>query len=481
MKKKQISDYRVRKSVAFTLYDAILREESFITLLATRALYCIIEEKNDSLDILRYVNDEIKRDTISVNYRLKQQSATMFHKDLPKFERFEKHYLESIIGEKLFQKLFFVDDWDFQNQTKYLIFEPILIGLQKNSRIYRLYPVIKVINNETVITEFYYYPIEEILSLSEFIQQKLELFDEIESFRIPAEYFIAQDWPFQHLLAERFDFEGFSTTVYEYDFGEQSVQNLLSVATLFLGMLFEFEEYTYYGRTTIALDINHLTDDEINSIQTGIIRSNFDSIYKQEFQNFSEDTATGLFILPSLTLTTGDILETYIPALVIDEEIAILNQSLLTLSKLHDSDIEVLLQVKKKLQLLKQKILYKYSRLLVVHTVMKYMNQEIFHLEEQINSIDNLIETAIREKEFQKANKANFFATVLGIVSVLLSSTAIFEYITIPIFKVRYGRDMINLEIILNFVITLSIVGILMLILYFISYRGRNSNKNSYS
>src|SRR5699024_2211314 len=150
-----IKDYRVRKSFSFGLYDAKLDPEIVTSLIATRALYCYIDDEFNMIRVKDGKLDKSKLDFHTENYTT---MATLKFGE-SNIDDFETHYLGHISGEKLFRNFFFAKDDDFKDEYNYFIFQPIVLELEKNPEYYyRIYPVVKVVNKEIVIVDFNYFP-----------------------------------------------------------------------------------------------------------------------------------------------------------------------------------------------------------------------------------------------------------------------------------------------------------------------------------
>lgn len=146
--RSNISDYRIRKSFSFAIRNAELDTNIAADLLVTGALYCYIDEK---FDVVRFKNNKLQETKIDFYAEDYKASAT-FKATGAGVDKFEDFYIVHISGEKAFRNFFFSRGDDYRDDYVYFIFQPLILALEKNPEYYyRLYPVVKIVNEEIVI------------------------------------------------------------------------------------------------------------------------------------------------------------------------------------------------------------------------------------------------------------------------------------------------------------------------------------------
>lgn len=468
-----IKDYRVRKSFSFSLYDGVIDPEIITSLIATRALYCYID---DDFNMTRVKDGKPEKSKVDFHTEDYTTNATLKigGSDI---DDFETHYLAHISGEKLFRNFFFSKDDDYKDEYIYFVFQPIVIELEKNSEYYyRIYPVVKVVNKETVIVDFNYYPHDEAESVEEFAFRLLRIGDKINKLKLPYTYFVALGLEMDKENGELFNFEANESAIFISE--DISVRDVHELAEMFLSMLLKYEKYSWFGRTLISLDNPNLTDRQIQLIRNGFEYTQNNPLYDRQLINFSEHPSTKFYVFEHITLTLGDILESYMPAAVLDEELSILNTKMIVYSKVVDDEsLDELLKSKKELHLLKQQISLKYSSILKAHTIMDYAINDLFKINDQIDRIDALADISFRQKEFTKTKRDNLFHFIIGIVSLILSMSVIFDFIIKPIYEIRFNQKMSSLDILLNYLMLMGVSAVILFAVYLLIMRKKKNRK----
>ncbi|WP_144463729.1 hypothetical protein [Siminovitchia fortis] len=468
-----IKDYRVRKSFSFGLYDAKLDPEIVTSLIATRALYCYIDDEFNMIRVKDGKLDKSKIDFHTENYTT---MATLKFGE-SNIDDFETHYLGHISGEKLFRNFFFAKDDDFKDEYNYFIFQPIVLELEKNPEYYyRIYPVVKVVNKEIVIVDFNYFPHDEAETVEEFAYRLLRIGDKIKNLKLPYTYFVALGIEMDKENGELFNFEANESAIFNSE--GFSVRDVHELAEMFLSMLLKYEKYSWFGRTLISLDNPNLTQEQIQLIRNGFAYTENNPLYDRQLINFSEHPSTKFYVFEHITLTLGDILDSYMPAAVLDDELSILNTKMVVYSKVVDDEsLGELLKSKKELHLLKQQISLKYSSILKAHTIMDYAINELFKINDQINRIEALADISFRQKEFSKTKRDNIFHFIIGFVSVILSMSVIFDYIIKPIYEIRFSRELSSLDTLLNYGMLMGVSTVILFAIYLFIMREKKKRK----
>ena len=455
-----IKDFRYKKNFSFGLYNRKLNEDIIAKLLITRALYCYVD---DDFNILRYKSQSIDKIKVDFKSEVYQQSAS-FKTGNADYDDFEKHYITNIAGEKMFRNFFFSKDDDYIDSYNYFIFQPFILSLEKEiDHYYRIYPVVKIVD-EIVIVEFNFYPPDGENSIGNFSDRLIRMPDLIKEIKLPYTYFLALGIEVNMEESEGFSFEDNDSAVFKMD--NENIRNIFDVALLFIDLIFTYEGCSWFGRTVISLDEPELSREEIEYLKNGFHYDGGNKLYDSELIDFRESKDSKLYVFGHLTLTLGNILESYLPAVILDQEISIVNTKLIVHSKSGDEEKPIeLLNRKNELQKLRGQIDMKYTSILSFHSAMKYAMEKIFNVNNAIKRIDDQLEINFRRKEYQKYERDFVFQTIIGIVSVLLSLSAIFEFIITPIYELRFNRSMDPLDTLLNYFILL-IAGLLMIVGY---------------
>lgn len=464
----KIDDYRVRKSFSFGLYNAELDADSISNLLATRALYCYVDE---DFSIVRFKDGELQTSKINLQTETFKRTATFKIEEI-EIDEFEEHYIAHISGEKLFRNVFFSKDSDYIDDYRYFIFQPIIVQLDKNDKYYRLYPVVKVVNKQTVIVDFNYYPTDESKSVEDFTSMLVQIEDKFKMLKFPYSYLVALGIDVDTRDGEYFEFESNKTAIFGTD--KIHATNILELSELFVSLLVDYDKYSWFGRTVISLGNVKLSNEQINLLKNGFKYEQINPLYNKKIINFSEELSTKFYVFEHMTLTTGEILETFMPATILDEELSILNTKMLVYSKIvTDEPLNELLKSKKELQLLKQQISSKYSSIRLAHTIMEYAINELFKINEKIETVDSLAEISFRQQEFKKQSNDNIFQILISFVSIILSVSAIFEYIIVPIYEIRFSKAMLAEDTLINFSTLIVLSFVTLLASYFFISRKR--------
>lgn len=458
-----IEDYRVRKSFTFGLHnEGEINTEKFQQLILTRALYCYVDENFNMYSLKDGKLKESKIDFHSNEYELEGTLKI----DNDNFDDFENHYINHISGEKLFRNYFFSKDEDYHDEYIYFVFQPIVIELEnKKEKNYSIFPVIKLINKESIIVDFSYYPSEESLSVEEFASNILRLEGQIKEVKLPYAYIDALNIEINKDNGERSTFDSNESVIITSE--NIKINNILELAEMFVSTIFNYEVATWFGRTLVSLDNTNLNSEQIELIKNGFKSPVQNPLYNTELIDFSEHPNTKFYVFGHFTITLGDILESYVPATVIDEEISILNTKMIVYSKvIDDQALDELLQSKKELHLLKQQITFKYSSILKLHKIMQYAVHDLFNINDKIDQIDALAQISFKQKEFIKTKKNNYFHFIISFVSIILSMSVVFDYIINPIYNHIYSSEMLPITQVYYYLGLIIISSIILYVLY---------------
>lgn len=457
-----IRDYRVRKSFTFGLYDAEIDIALVENLISTRALYSYIDEE---FNLTRIKDGNLETTKIEINVADYKIDAT-YSIDGLEIDDFEKKFIAHIVGEKLFRNYFFSKDEEYNDKYKYFIFQPFIINLEKNSEYnYIIYPVVKIYNKEIVIVDFNYYPSEKSETVEEFATKILRIGDEVRELKLPFSYFSAMKIKVDEKKGEVFNFESNEEIV--FNSSEIDIKNIFELAELFLNLMFKHEKQSWFGRTVISLDKTDMTNEQIQHIKNGFKYVETNPLYDEKLINFSEHIESKFYAFGNIILTLGDVVDSYLPAAIIDEELSIINTKMIIYSNsMEDASLEELLESKKQMQLIKKQIIYKYLSILKVKTIMEYSINELFKINDQISLIDDLAEISFRQKDYIKEEKNKAFNFLIGLVSVILSMSVIFDYIIVPIYEIRFNHNITPIDTLINYG-TLIVINIIILLLFY--------------
>lgn len=415
-------------------------------------------------EMYRYINGKINVSKFDYESNNDQPGAKI-KVNFNDLDKFEEHYIETIVAVESFRKFFFNDSFDYQRSIDYFIFAPISVTFMKyeTKNELLLYPVIKYSNDETIMMEFNYYPNEnDKLSVKEFSNCIFEATNIIKEIKIPIEYIQALDLKYDINSKESFNYD--SRETYRVKLENSKIDNFLKLMELFLNSLFIFDSYTWFGRSEIIIDNITLSDKEIYEIKNGISNQNANPRYLRELNDFSEHNDRKLIVMDNMTMGLGDILDQTVPITVIDEEICSLNAKILDLATISaDSSINDLLNAKEYLIFLKNQVQHKYDSSLMAHEIMKYVINDLFEINNQINQISDLINIYFDKAQYSKTNNEILFQDFISVASLMFSTSVILDYVIKPMYMIVFKEQLSTIGNLLGYitVLILSIISVL--------------------
>lgn len=455
-----IEDFRVKKSISFYLHEGKLKTNIVSSLLYSRALYCVVNDE----EIIRIVDDKLKTDKLNIEINSYEQYATIKgHENI--MDDFEGHFVQHIAAEKLWRSLAFSQVPTEEDKFQYFIFLPVKAILHRNDNIqYLLYPVLKR-NKRQVIVEFQYFPNEDSLSISEFEKFIIQTGDIFKKLTLPVSYYKALGFKIEDSKIILDSHDSLETEYYDSD--ELAAGNLFELSENLVSLMYDFEKYTYFGRTLISIDNKNLPKQVINNLKNGTRRSWQNPVLNKDLKNFSESENYELYVFEQMTITLGDIFESYIPASVIDEEMILFNTYLYALSfEPKIQNMEELLGIKEELLRIKIRISNKYSNLAFVYHLMDYAIRELFHLESRIQLLDETITFKLQQNEHKKNNNRYTFGIIISLFSIFSLAAIIQTNLVSPLLTMDSKYYLSKKDNISNYILIVLSIGVLYLIIY---------------
>lgn len=458
-----IEDFRVKKSISFYLHKGKLKTDFITSLLYSRALYCVV---TDDEKIIRIIGDELKTDDLNIEIDGYGQFATIKGYESI-VDDFEGNFVQHIAAEKLWRNLAFSKIPTKEEKFQYFIFLPVKAILNRNDNIqYLLYPVLKR-NSKQVIVEFYYFPNEDSLSIEEFEKFIIQTGDTFRKLTLPIGYYEALGYKIDKskIISNTQD----SLVIDYYNSEELKTDSLFDLSENLVSLIYDFEEYTYFGRNLISIDNKNIPKQDIINLKNGISRNWQNPILNKELKNFSESENYELYVFEHTTITLGDIYESYIVSSVIDEEIIILNTNLYALNfEPYTQNMEELLDTKEELLQIKIRISNKYSNFAFVYYLMDYALGELFHIEDRIKLLNETIEVKLQKSEYSKNNNRYTFGIIISLFSIFSLAAILQTNLINPLLTIKSKYYLSKIDNILNYIMILFSIGILYLVIYMI-------------
>lgn len=462
--RRYISEFIISKNFMFTFHDGELNDLSVIELLRTGTIAGYVDS---DFTFIKFENNELIKQKINYNIDDHVISGTIDLDNLS-INDFDYHNLIEILGEKVFSKTFFSHDADYEDENLYFIFTPFRIS--KNKKKIMLYPIVEIINKEFVSVTLTSYSDDKEYTIDELSDEIFRINDKIDIIEYPKPYFLA--WGIFEELKDTKDNEIF------FESSQNRCDSIFEVAEMLVYQIMNTDKYSWSSRTLVSTDLIDITANEISLLQKGFHNNNSNPLYEIEVVDFSESDKFKYFIYSQMSITIGDIKEAYMPAKILTKEISMITTKLVGLSKIDkQSSIAVLLDAKVEIEELKQRVYYKYNSLLSVHKIMNHTLVNLLGIDQQIEKIDSLIEVYYRKQEYKTNRNNNILQIILGLVSLLLSLGAIFDYIVKPIYEIKYKIPMPPEDILLNFTLIL-FATISVVFLLIVSYKLFSNKKN---
>ncbi|WP_152668253.1 hypothetical protein [Lactiplantibacillus herbarum] len=437
-----IKDYRAKTSIAFACLDARIDVANIENLLRSKALYCAVTK---DLNFIRFQNNEFENFDLEYDSEHDQPGATFRLKgaSLDDCNPFETHYLTEIIAEYAMRDFFFVEGSAFEEQYDYFVFSPIVISTSgKDSWDIQVYPTIKIEDNQILIVEFHYFPNDDEIVVQDFADMILKASTVLSDVKFPMEYISALSLSFDEKTVEKFSFEGGDTFLASLT--SIRYRNVLSLAAGFISMLVKYEGYTWFSQIAITVSNKNLSDSEIRLLLYDVESKTTNSRYLTELNDFSQWEHAHLYVSGRVTLSLGDIYELSVPTNIICDEICVLNAKIQSYTDAieESSSITELLEVKQGLLKLRHSIRNKYGRTLMFHDIMNYIATTLFDIDCAIDDVTQISDVFLEKAKVANNLRNTLFQNILAFVSLLLSTSAVVEFICKPFYQLVYGKSM---------------------------------------
>lgn len=442
-KKNIITDYRAKTCIAFACSNGKINDDNLKKLLVSRALYCVVTK---DLKILRFKKDKLEEFKLQYDSNGDQLGATFRLNDalLDDLYPFEMHYLTEIVGEYAMRDFFFVQGKELTDQYDYFVFSPITLSTSSKKKCDLLvYPTIKVEDDEIVLVEFHWFPDDKKILAEDFVDMILRASTPLSDIKFPIEYISALSLSYDKNTFEKLFFEGGNTFLASLT--DISFRNVLDLASIFLSMLVKYEDYTWFSQNAITLDNSDVSESAIRLLLNGLETNTTNSRYLTRLNDFSQWKQWHIYVSGGTLLSLGDIYELSLPTSIISDQLCILNAKLQGYMTAVDeeSTIKELLEVKRRLLKLRYSVQNKYNRVLMFHDIMNFAATTLFNIDHSINDVAELIDTFLEEANVMESKHNTLLQNVLASLSLLLSTSAVFEFILTPLYKLMSkGEEM---------------------------------------
>lgn len=442
--KRIIKDYRAKTSVTFWCKDGKVNEDNLAKLLSSRALYCAITK---DLTIVRFKSDELEKIKFQFDSDDNQTKANvqLDGASFDDLDAFEMHYLTEIVGEYAMRDFFFRNGKELADQYDYFIFAPITVNVvNKKKWDLLVYPTIKVEDNEAVLVEFHWFPNDEEISVDSFDDMVLRASTPLSDVKFPIEYISALSLSYDKHTFEKLSFEGgdtFLASVTNIGF-----RNVVDLASGFLSMLVDYEGSTWFSQNSITLDNSDISESSIRHLLYGLETNATNFRYLPKLNDFSQWRQWHLYVSGGTVLALGNIYELSVPANIISDDLCILNVKILGyMNETNEwSTISELLASKRKMLELRYSINHKYNSIMMFRDIMNYAATSLFNMDRSIEDITELINTLLEEADVAANTRNKILQNALAFLSLLLSTSAVFEYILTPVYTLISGGKEMN-------------------------------------
>lgn len=352
----------------------------------------------------------------------------------PEYElnEMEQHYLFEIAGMLIHKNVMF-DNKNAENLF-YVVLEPMLVQYQFIQLL--MYPLIKLCDG-LIMVEFRVFPGNNLMTDDTFIDNYSTIMHQkIKNIKIDQNLY-------KYLYPKR-DIE--ETEIVEHDGYKQILCKVPSeeflyqkdIALCLLSLFQGGEEIDWIERTTYSLNYEDNTSAKFQPIMFSYgTKVNFTE--KIELKDYRELDDYSHYVNAGMSMTIGEIKDTYMFADCLDEELLfMITQSKKFKSEFYQNkelDEQNLLNLYRKILVFKESYLSKYNHLLQVKSIVKDFWVEL-EIDELLNIVQDLLNLQIQEEEFRKNEYQNYLQWGIAIVTIILSSSPIYEYIVSPIYDI---------------------------------------------
>lgn len=428
MKRNVVEDYRVtwRFCTFFTNKDYIVKQLPILL----KNKICSMALDSD-MNFYKWHNGKfiVKKFELCCDHE--SPSGEISINEKPELNKQEKHYLFEVAGMLIHRNMMF-SDLDTIN-TMYMVLEPVYITY--NNFTICAYPLLKF-RNKMLMIEYRVYPGANEITCEDFAKKFSNIYrDKITSLEMDVNLYHAL-FPNKEIKDQR---------IISHDGCEQSICQVPANTFIYLKDI-SLEIFTlitadmdceWICRTTYSLK----TSFPDKRIATSLLFSyeytskyiNIDAVTNyREFEDYEHYVSAGA------TVTLGDIMVSYMFADSLDEEI------LFNMTQLSEfrSNVETcaymndkqLISLYEKILEFKRNYLRKYNHLLLVHKVMNDM-WSTYEADQTIEEIETLINLKLKKSESIRNNQFTRIQLFFSVITVLLSSAPLYEYLILPGFS----------------------------------------------
>lgn len=462
MEENLVNDYRITWRFC-TLYDnAEYTTDKLLFLMKHRVCSMALDSNmyfykldNDELTLKKFELDcdhGVPRGQININEDIE-------------FNKQEQHYIIEISGMLIHRNMMF-DDLN-QISTLYMVLEPIYLTYD-NLRI-NLYPLVKL-RKGLIMIEYRAFPGDNILSCQEFINNYSEIFHKkIDNIEIDVNLFHAIYPKAQAINVKNIMHDGCAQAICELP--TKDFPYLKDISISIFRLFISEMNFDWIGRTTYSLNPSVIDEKMVMPLLYSYGK-NAQIIYSEKPINYREFNDYKHYVTAGTSMTLGDIMQTYMFADSIDEEILFsmtqTERLRCRIDKCRDTDSEELIKLYKEILNFKHDYLKKYNHLLIIHRIMEDIWNN-FGIEQAIKEIETLIELRLKESENLKNKQFSKIQMLFSIVTVLLSSAPIYEYLVLPGFSLIQCKNIETIATIDKMVLFLGTLVISSLVIWLIT------------
>lgn len=430
-KNNMIKDYRITWRYCTSFKTSVHIKKLLPELFKEKV--CIMALDSD-MNFFKYENDKFINKHFQLLCDHGHPSGTIKFDEELNFDNQEEHYLYEVAGMLIHRNLMF-DDLD-ATKTMYMILQPIYIVY--SGKEFGLYPMIKL-RNKMIMIEYRVFPGDNEIDIDTFIGEYADiLHKKIEKVEMDTNLFKAL-FPKENICFEKeIEHDGCKQNICTVPDGIYEYLKDLSLSIFYL--ITNNEEINWIGRTTYSLSAN-MSEKQIVMLLFSVA-GELKRIPQNAMKNYREFNDYKHYVTVGTSLTVGDILNTYMFADTLDEEIlfymAKIGHFRSEVEQCNTENDTELLNLYESILQLKHKYLNKYNHLACVREIMSDLWIAL-KSDEIIEEIKAIIELNLKKVEIKKNRKLNNIQLYYSIVAVLLSSAPLYEYIVIPIYCQLYG------------------------------------------
>lgn len=369
-----------------------------------------------------------------------------------KLPEFHKINLINSIGLNIFENN--LTPTNGENEYISLYYSLIILYVE-GFKIYS-YPIAKIYSSGIIIVELSIYSPYDISCLSEkdfidfYTNFRIQNFDKIQ---IVNELLDFKDVVYND--TERIVSDGISR---EYSVDENSKLKTIKDIAIFLVENFLEDEYSFIAHHNYSINCEKFSNRGLQSLMNGIKYDVAEDLKKLDYKNYREfKNSHKHYMTIGNTVTIGDIEDTRIPSLVIDQLFLYMATLTNQLRKKVNSDINSI-----------QEILKLYNKVLnikgyLINGLNAYsFSREIFidlfndyRLAEQIENLKELIEVELKKLELLNSKRDNNSQNFIAFILALISSETLLVYLMRPVYLELMSKAIEDITIVENILLLL--------------------------